>query len=66
MPFRKVLPALSFLVFLKVWSIKSLDTKLLGHFNFRTKSMYEIFVFNVCVNLGKNISEEDQNWISWA
>ena len=53
MPFRKVLPALSFLVFLKFWSIKSSDTKILGHLNFRTKSMSEIFVFNVCVNLGK-------------
>ena len=53
MPFRKVLPALSFLAFLKFRSIKSSDPKILGDFNFRTKSMSEIFVFNVCVNLGK-------------
>ena len=66
MPFSKVLPALSFFTVLKFWSIKSSDTKILGHFNFRTKSLPEIFVFNVCVNLEKNIPEEDQNWISWV
>ena len=66
MPFWKVLPALSFFTVLKFRSIKSSDTKILGHFNFRTKSLPEIFVFNVCVNLEKNIPEEDQNWISWV
>ena len=40
--------------------------KILGHFNFRTKSLPGIFVFNVCVNLEKNIPEENQNWISWV
>ena len=53
MTFRKVLPALSFLQFLKFWSIKSSDMKILGHFNFQTKSLPKIFVLNVCVNLGK-------------
>ena len=36
-PFRNVLPALSFSLFLKFRSIKSSDKKILGHFNFRTK-----------------------------
>ena len=53
MPFTKVLPALPFLLFKKFRSIKSSDTKILGHFNFRTKSLPEIFVLNECVNLGK-------------
>ena len=53
MPFRKILPALPVLLFLKFRSIKSFDTKILGHFNFRTESLPEVFVLNECVNLGK-------------
>ena len=38
----KVFPAFSFLLFLKFRSIKSSDTKISGHFNFRTKSLSDI------------------------
>ena len=53
MPSRNVSPALFFLLFLKFRSIKSTDTKILGHFNFRTNSLPEIFVLNAFVNLGR-------------
>ena len=52
MPFRKVLPGLSFLLFLKFRSIKSSDTKF-WVIIISGLSLPEIFVLNECVNLGK-------------
>ena len=41
-PSAEVLPAFSFLLFSKLRSSKSSDTKIFGHFNFRTKSSLDI------------------------
>ena len=43
LPSAEVLPAFSFLLFLKFLSLKSSDTNIFGHFNFQTKSLSEIF-----------------------